>query len=520
MKTTRILTLLLALGSAAACTKKKEPADTLRMRLPTDPPTFDWTLATDNISKEVIAQIHEGLVQQDENAKIQPALAESWAVSKDGKTYTFTLRQGLKWSDGQPLVAQHFVDGWERLLNPKTAAEYAYFLFDIVNASEYQAGKESDFAKVGVKATDDRTLVVQLKSPVAYWIQVPTFWVTFPLRKDVVAKFGDKWTEPGKIVTAGPYVVTAWERDSRIEATKNPNYYDAGAHPTMPNKIEFRVVKEDTTAITLFDGKQLDIVRDLPPAQINALAQRPEFVSSPYYRGFYVGFNIKDPLVSDVKIRRALGMAIDRELIGKLLPKMATPDSSWIPPGLLGYKTERGVKFNAADAKKLWDSIPNKPSKLDFWYDQREINKLVAENLQNQWKVNLGIDVTLQTQEWKVYLKTLRAKAPAVWRMGWGADYPDPDTFMNLFKCDSGNNFTGLCSKKYDELVSKAAASSDEAARAVDYDTAQKILLEEEVAIIPLFTVTNMHMVSPRVAGFKVNPMNDFYMKNLQLNAR
>jgi len=487
------------------------------LRLPSDPPTIDWTRATDNISKEVINQIHEGLVQEDHEAKPLPALAESWTKSADSKTYTFRLRESAKWSDGQAVTAQHFIDAWERLLNPQTAAEYAYFLFDIVGAEDYQKGTLKDFAKVGVRADGDRTLVVTLRSPVAYWIHVPTFWVTFPVRKDILTKFGDKWTDSDKIVTAGPYLLKSWQHDSRIEIVKNPGYYDAAKYPHMPAKAEYRIVKEDTTAVTLFNSQGLDVVRDLPPSQILSLATKPEFLSSPFLRGFYVGFNIKDPTVSDVRVRKALAMALDRSEIGKLLPKIATPNSSWIPPGLMAYKADRGVQFDAAAAKKLWDSIPNKPAKIDLWYDQKELNKLVMENVQNQWKRTLGIEATLQTQEWKVYLKSLRANTPAVWRMGWGADYPDPDTFMNLFLCSSGNNFTKLCSKEYDALIAKSAASNDDKFRAEAYDQAQKILLEDEVAIVPLFTLTNMHLVSQRVEGFRVNPMGDISFKDLRL---
>ncbi len=507
-------TLLL---TAAACTKKTARNDELRFRLPTDPPSIDWTMATDNISKEVISAIHEGLIEMNGDGKAENAMAESYSLSPDGKTYTFKLRDGIKWSDGKVVTAQHFVDSWERLLNPKTASEYAYFLFDLVNAEDYQKGAVKDFAQVGVKATDARTLTVTLRTPVAYWIYVPSFWVTFPLRKDVVDAKGDKWTDPENIVTAGPYLLKKFERDSRIALERNPNYYRQDVATQLVPKLEFRIVKDDATAVSLFNNGDLDVVRDLPPIQIQSLSKRPEFLASPFLRGYYIGLNKRDPTVADVKIRKALAHAIDRNELKQVLGALITPAKAWNQPGLLGYNPERGLDFNIELAKKYWNEAKTKPTTLEFWYDQRDLNKIVAENLQNQWKKNLGVEVRLTSQEWKVYLKTLDNKAPALWRLGWGADYPDPDTFLNLFKCQGGNNKTGFCDKTYDDLVTRAAAGTNEAERAKLYDQAEKIVLEDEVAIIPLFNQTNMHLVSAKVQGFKVNNMGDVQLKLLRV---
>lgn len=488
------------------------------MRLPTEPPTLDWGLATDNISKEVIQNLQEGLVRQDGEAKIQPCFAESWTISPDGQTYTFKLRANLKWSDGQALTAQHFVDAWQRVLDPKTGSEYAYFLFDVKNAEAFQKGSVKNFADVGVKAADAQTLIVTLRSPVAYWIYVPSFWVTFPIRKDLIEKYGDKWTDPAYFVSAGAYVLKQWDHDSKVLLEKNPNY-SLPTDPAMPAKAEFRIVKEDSTAVALFENGALDIVRDLPPVQVSTLAQRKEFVISPWFRGFYIGFNVKDPQVSDVRVRRALAMAIDRKEIKsiKSLDPMINMIKSWVLPGLLAYSENRGIDYNPEAAKKLWAELPNRPTKLELWFDQKDFNKIIAENLQSQWKKVLGVDIQLNNQEWKVYLKTLKSKAPAMWRMSWGADYPDPDTFMNLFTCGSGNNFTAMCDKIYDSLVANAAKRATDAERASAYDKAQKILLEDQVAIIPLLSQTNLHLVTQRVSGFHVNPMGDFEFKDLKL---
>jgi oligopeptide transport system substrate-binding protein len=512
--------IALSLLNFQACTKKSDGVAEIKYRLPGDPPSLDWTLATDNVSKEVIVNLMEGLVDQSADSQIQPAMATSWTISPDGKTYTFTLASGITWSDGKALTAAHYVDSWERLLNPKTASEYAYFLFDIEGAEDYQAAKNTDFTKVGVKALNDTTLEVKLRAPVAYWINIPTFWVTFPIRKDIVEKFGDKWTDPANIVTAGSYLLKSYERDSKVVLERNPNYYKTAKIAEMPPRLVFRVVKDDSTAVSLFNNGDLDIVRDLPPVQIPNLSTRPEFVASPYLRGFYIGFNVKDPQVADPKVRQALAHAIDRSELKKILGALITPAKTWNQPTLIGYDANIGIDFNAEAAKKLWSELKTKPASIEFWYDQKEMNRLVAENLQAQWKRNLGVEVTLQNMEWKVYLKTLQAKAPGVFRMGWGADYPDPDTFLGLFTCKSGNNNTGFCNKEYDDLINAAKSATSAALRGEQYAKAEKILLEKEVAIIPLFSQTNMHLVSPKVLGFRVNPMGDFVMREFKVKTQ
>lgn len=499
------------------CSKKNESPDELRMRLNTDPPSIDWTLSTDNVSKEVIEFLHEGLLSHSMDAKVNLAMAESWKVSTDGKTYTFKLRSGLKWSDGQPLTAQHYVDAFERVLNPKSGCEYAYFLFDVQGGEDYQAGKITDFSKVGAKAIDETTFEVTLRAPVAYWIFVPAFWPAYPIRKDVIATHGDKWTDPGKMVSAGMYKLVEYQRDSKIVLEKNEFYWDRAALDKMPAKVVFRVVKDDTTAVAVYKNGGFDIVRDLPPVQIQNLSKMPGFRSHPYLRGYYFGFNINDPAVKDVNIRKALAHAIDRKEFDQIFGPMIRPSQTWNHPSLIGYSEDRGLGFNPELARKLWAEAKDKPTTIEFAYDQKDFNKLVAENIHGQWKKNLGIDANLTSMEWKVYLKALRSKSPATWRMGWGADYPDPDTFFNLYTCKSGNNFSGFCSTVFDNLIKKAAAEQNPSERAKMYNQVEKILLEDDVVIVPLFAQTNMHLISDRLEGFNVNPMGYFDLKALRL---
>lgn len=500
-----------------ACTAAKQQNDLVRMRLATDPPTIDWALAVDATSLEIITPVQEGLLSQDTQSKVEPALADKWTIDASGKVYEFHIRDNAKWSDGQPVLAQHFVDAWERLLNPSTASEYAYFLFDVQGAEAYQSGKSKDFSTVGVKAIGEKQLQVTLKNAVSYWINIPTFWVTYPIRKDLIAKYGEKWTAPGNLVSTGPYVLKEWQRESRVLLEKNPNFYDAEVLAKSPNKIEFRTVKEGSTAITLFKANQLDIVRDLPPVQIPTLTKMAEYHSVPQVRGYYVGFNTLDPKVKDVNVRKAIALAINEKELGKVLNDTIRPSKSWIPEGILGFDDSLGLQYDPKKAVETWNLVKNKPESIEIWFNSGEQNKVIAENLQSQVKKVLGLELVIQLQEWKTYLKTLSTATPTFWRLGWTADYPDPNTFMDLFTCKSGNNFTKFCNASYDTAVYEAAKLTDNNKRVEIYTRLQKQLLEQEVLFIPLFNEKVPYLVSQRVKGLVMNPMGMFSFKRIRL---
>lgn len=512
----RLFAICFSALAMISCSQEKETKVQfeIKMRLPSDPPSIDWNKATDNVSQEIITPIHEGLVTSSRTLGVEPALAKSWTISPDGKTYTFKIDPAAKWSDGASVTAQQFVDSWLRLLDPKTASEYAYFIYDVEGAEAFNSGK-APAEKVGISAPDAETFVVKLKGPASYFIQVPTFWVTFPIRKELIEKFGDRWTDPENLVTAGHFKLVSQQRDSKIVVEKNS--FHTKAAQNMIERITFRVVKDDSVAVTLFNSGDLDIVRDLPPIQINELAKRDDFIAHPFLRGYYYGFNIKDPAVADVRVRKAIAHAIDRQELKTILGPMITPARAWNQPGFVGYNETRGLGFDPEMAKKLWSEVKNKPAFVELWFDQKEMHRLVAENIQAQVKKHLGLELRLQNQEWKVYLKTLRNKAPAVFRLGWGADYPDPDNFFRLFTCTSGNNFTGFCNKSFDGAVDRASTLSSDAERAKLYNQAEKSLLEDEVAIVPLFNQTNMHLVSKRLKNYFANPMGYVRLNEIRI---
>jgi len=508
--------LALAALFAVACSRgaSRAPARQLRINLETEPPTLDWNLATDGVSIVAIEQLMRGLTRLGPDLAPEPDLAEHWDVSPDGRTYTFHLRQGVNWSDGVPLVAQHFVDSWQRLLAPATAAEYAYFLFGVRGARAYNAGKLGDFGAVGVHAPDDRTLVVELDAPLVYFPALVNFMVTFPLRRDLVERFGDRWTEPGNLVTLGPFVLAEWRHEYRLVLTANEHYW-AGRPPL--DRITAYMVQEGSTALVLFEQGLLDLVR-IPPLEIRRYAERPEYLRRPLLRGYYYGFNVRKPPFDDVRVRRAFALAIDRAQFPGLLRGGEVPAASWIPAGMPFANAELGLPFDPERARALLREAGVDPAQLapvKIVYNSDQTNKLVAEKVQAFWRDGLGVRVEVENREWKVYLRELSTDPPAVFRLGWGADFPDPDNFLNLFTSYSENNHTGWANPDYDALVERAAREPDTAERQRLYDRAQRILCEEDVPMVPLFDTSANFAVSPRVHGFVPSAMDLFFFEKV-----
>lgn len=500
----RFLLLCLSLVSLSVA---RAAGPEMNLRIETEPPTLDWNLATDYVSINMLYHLVEGLAEYNERLEPVPSLA-SWKVSNGGKTYTYTLKPGLKWSDGAPLTAQHFWDSWERTLNPSTASGYAYFLFDVVGAKDYNEGRLKDPAQLGFKAVSDSTFVVTLNKPASYFATIPAFTVTFPIRKDVIAKHGRKWTEPENMVVTGPFRLSQWKHDSRLEMVPNPHY--RGPAPKL-KRLNAYIVSEGTTAINMFETGKLDYLSRLPALEIERLKKNPAYRNLPYLRGYYYGFNTAKAPFNDVRVRKAFALAINRAEIVRLLKGGQTATGSWIPKGMLAYNGNVGLGFDPAKARALLAEAGFPGGKgfpaLKFMFDTREDNKMIAELLQAQWQKVLGVSLGMENEEWKVYLGRLRQDAPGIFRHGWGADFPDPDNFMNMFTSYSGNNFTGWKSPKFDGLVEKAAGEPLAAKRVALYNQAQRLLLEEEVAIVPLFQESINLLVSPKVRGLRIDAL-------------
>lgn len=490
-------------------------SQTLRIPISSEPPTLDWTLATDNVSIRIIENLMEGLTAFDPQLRPVPALARGWEVSPDGKRYLFHLREDVYWSDGVPVRAQDFEYAWKRLLDPETGAEYAYFLYVIENAYEYNTGRIRDPDRVGVRALDDHTLEVRLKRPIVFFPSITTFVVTYPLRQDIVERYGSRWTEPEHLVVNGPFSLESWRHEYRVTLRANPRYYRG--RPAL-DRIVFYVVPEPTTALTLYETGDLDLV-SLPPVAIPRYRHHPDYIRVPFLRGYYYGFNVKKPPFDDVRVRRAFALAIDRSRIPEILKGGEIPTTSWIPPGMFGYNPDIGLPFNPQEARRLLAAAGYPEGRgfpeVEAVFNSGMENRLIAEFLQEQWRRHLGVRVRLRNMEWKVYLKQLQVDPPALYRLGWGADYPDPDNFMNLFTSTSGNNHTQWGDSRYDALIEAAAVERDPQRRKALYDEAQRLLTEEAVPIIPLFAAAQNRLVKPYVRGLHLNAMDILYLKDV-----
>jgi oligopeptide transport system substrate-binding protein len=474
-------------------------------------------MASDHVSIEVLYNLQEGLVRFDDKLGIVPALADRWTVSSDRLTYTFFLREA-KWSDGVRVSAEQFVWAWKRLLEPSQAAEYAYLLYDIVNAENYNRGSLADFSKVGVRAISDKVLEVRLSSPAAYFLNIPTLPATAPHRPEIVAAHPTDFTSPPHLCTTGPYVLARWDHDSKLVLEANPNFY---GKPPHIKTVHLLVVKEDSTALNLYERGELDVAMRVPALSLDRVKERKDFHSYPVLRGYYFGFNVKAPPFDNVWVRKAFAHAVNRAEIVSAIKGGQVATNSWVPKGMAGFEGSAGLAFNPALsreylAKAGYPGGHHFPQ-ITLSYDSSELNRLVAEKIQYQWKSALNIsEIKLQPEEWKSYLARLSGDPPQLFRMGWGADYPDAHNFLEIFTTMNGNNNTRWGNTRYDELIQQGARAETLPLRLRLYHEAQKILLEDEAIVIPIFQTSVDMMVKPRVKNFLIDPMENPRIRDAQ----
>jgi oligopeptide transport system substrate-binding protein len=493
----------------------------LRIAWGAEPPSLDPGLATDTTSSNVILAIMDPLLRLDENNEPVPALAESWDVSPDGKTVTYHLRQDGKWTNGDPVTASDFVYSWKRTLSPELAADYAYQLYGIVGAAEYNAcTKKCDALadKVGVEAPDDYTLVVHLTSAQPWFIQQSAHHSFLAVHQATVEQFGDKWTDPQNIVTDGPFKLQKWEHEAEIDLVKNDQWRDAAN--VKLTAIEGKIIVDGTTKVQAFESGEVDALDggNLPPDEMPRLKEMPEYENYPALGTYYYGFNIKN--VPDIHERRALSLAINRqEIIDQIAQADQIPATGMSPKGISGFDQLNPASPwlpAAGDLDKAKDELSQaaSPKKdITLYYNNAPGHKEIATAVQAQWK-ELGVNTTLKQQEWAQYLEFLGPppnNAVDAYRLGWIYDFPDAINGLELWTCDSGNNNTNYCDKDFDALVAKAKETPDDNARFELYGQLEDMLFGQDGALpftpIYWYTTPNLEKLSVKDSFF-ISPLN------------
>lgn len=483
----------------------------------TEPKDLDPHTVTGVPEHNIISALFEGLISVDPATLApQPAVAESWLISNDGKRYTFTLRDNANWSNGDPVTADDFVWSWQRMLSPALASEYAYQLFTIKNAQAFNHGELQDFSQVGVKAINSKTLVVELENPTPYFLSLLAHYSTFAVHPPTILAFGDRdqagtlWTRPGNLVGNGPFTLDSWRLNYIIRVKKNPQYWD---HQTVRlNEILFYPIDSALTEERMFRTGVLHATSSTPLDKIASYQTNdPEKISiDPYLGTYYYRLNVTEKPLDDVRVRRALSMSIDRQAITDSITKGGQiPAFTFTPPNTQGYfANNNSIRYDLAQAKQLLSEagFPNGEGfpEIELTYNTSDGHRRIAVAIQQMWKLALNINVRLSNQDWKVYLSRIQALDYSIARAAWIGDYPDPNTFLDMFVTDGGNNQTGWSNSQYDQLIALAASEADEKKRYQFFQQAEQLLMDES-PIIPIYTYTRVLLKHPQLKGWEPN---------------
>ena len=487
-----------------------------------EPETLDPSLITGQPEMRIAAALFEGLTSYDEHGQLVPGVAEKWDISSDGRVYTFHLRKNARWSNGLPVTARDFRDSWRRTLAPETGSEYAYQLYYIRNGRPFNEGRLTNFSQVGVLALDDWTLDVTLDNPTPFFLDLCASSPLFPIPLATVQKWGDDWIKPGHLVGNGAYNLAAWRINDRVRLVKNPFYWDA-YHVGMAS-VDALPISRANTAYNFYASGQADLIIDkglTPLALIGDLRNRPDFHSAPFLGDFFIRFNVTRPALKYPRVRRALALVMDKHFIVEKITRAGErPADSLVPPGCAGYRSPPGPGYNPVEARRLLDEAgypggQNFPL-LTFLYNESDVNEAIAVELQSMFRRELGVNLTLQRQEWKTYLNSMDSLDFDLCRSSWVGDYDDPNTFLDMFVTNGGNNRTGFASPEYDKLIADAAREVDQNKRFDIFRKAEHMLVSEAIPIVPIYFWVGIQFYDgTRLGGIAANLLDEHRVQRM-----
>ncbi|MCS2158535.1 ABC transporter substrate-binding protein [Scandinavium sp. H11S7] len=491
-----------------------------------EPASLDPHKVESDVEYNIISDMFDGLVAVKPDGTIEPRLAASWE-NKDNTVWTFHLRPGITWSDGTAITAQDIVWSWQRLVSPKTASPYASYPgnMHIVNAADIALGKKTPDT-LGVKALDDNTLQVTLNQPTASFLAMLAHPSLVPVDQVLINRFGDKWTLPEHFVSSGAYKLSQWVVNERIIGVRNSKYWD-DAH-TVINKVTWLPIHSEAADVNRYKAGEIDIVYTLP---INQFAQLKKTMGdqvdvSPQLATYYYEFNTTKAPFNDARVRRALNMALDKDIIAdKVLGQGQKP--AWLisqpeiggvtiqAPDYASWPQEKRI----AEAKKLLTEAgfgANHPLSFNLLYNTSESHQRIAIAVSSMWKKNLGVEAKLQNQEWKTMLDTMHTGDFDAVRYAWIADYDDAASFLDTFRTGDSQNTSKYSNPAYDEAMRNAAMAKDVTERGKFYQQAED-MLAQDVPAIPVYHYVRTHLVKPWVGGFTPDRLGYYYTKDMYI---
>lgn len=459
----------------------------------------------------ILMGIFEGLVVPDpETAEAAPGVAESWDITNNGTVYTFHLRDDAVWSDGTPVTAQQFVDSWIRMLDPNEANPYAWFPSMFIKGAAAFNGGEADADAVAVEAVDDKTFRFETVGPLPYTLGALAHYSFAVVPLHAIEEYGDQWTLPENFVGNGPFTLESWRPQESITLVPNDTYWNKDK--VELGRVTFLPVEEDTTMYNMYLNGEVDWATNVPNGQIDEAKLRDDYHANPQLATYYYVFQTQKPPINDPRVRKALSMAFDRqELIDTVTRAGQTAAFSIVPP-MTGYPGIEGLGEDVEEAQQLLAEAgyPNGEGfpELTLLYNTSEGHKAIGEFIQQQWLENLNIDITLENQEWGTYLNTRRQGAFEVARAGWVGDYQDPNTFLDMFVTGGAMNGGKYSNPEYDELIEQAAQMPAGDDRMQVMADAERLLIEEDQAIMPIYYYVNIDMIDlDRWSGWYANVM-------------
>jgi oligopeptide transport system substrate-binding protein len=526
------VTVALALG-VAACGGGDEPDPaaggdgTITVNWGAEPPSLDPGLATDTTSASILLNLMDPLVILNEELEPVPNLAESWDVTNGGRTVTFRLRPDGRWTNGDPVTAQDFAFSWKRTVSPELGADYAYQFFGIVGAEAFnqcESNCERLRDRVGVRALDDRTLQVQLTSPQPWFIQQSAHTSFLPVHRATVERHGDRWTEAANTVTNGPFRLARWEHNSQIDLVKWDGWRNADQ--IALERANGRLISEGTTAVQAFEAGEIDAtVGGLPPEELPRLKDSPEYQQYVSLGTYFYGLNVDN--ITDVDQRRAMALAIDRQsIIDNVAQADQLPSSGFVPEGMPGFEalTPDSEWLPATGdlerAQELMEQVENPVRDVTLVINDAPGHREIAVAVQAMW-AELGIDTEIQQQEFAQFLESIGPPPQGqidAYRLGWIADFVDAMNFLELWRCESGNNSTNFCNEEYDALVEEARSTPDDQERFELYGEMEKILFgpDGEVPVVPVYWNTFVQLEDESIQDtFGINQLGQIDLRGV-----